>query len=55
LRATLTGPVFAEFVGSGGVTLTQGEFVLQGPPEAHLYKVPIAFGSFGLGLGVHFQ
>jgi hypothetical protein len=55
LRATLTGPVFAEFVGSGGVTLSHGEFVLQGPPEAHLYKVPNAFGSFGLGLGVHFQ
>jgi hypothetical protein len=55
LRATVTGPVFAEFVGSGGLTLSHGEFILQGPPEAPVHKIPIGFGSFGLGLGVHFR
>jgi len=55
LRATVTGPVFAEFVGSGGLTLSQGEFILQGPPRVSVHKIPIGFGSFGLGLGVHFR
>jgi hypothetical protein len=55
LRAAITGPMFAEFMGSGGVTLTQGEFILLGPPEVPVHKIPVGFGSFGLGLGVHFQ
>ena len=55
LRATITGPMFAEFMGSGGVTLSHGEFVLTTPPEKSVHKIPYGFGSFGLGLGVHFQ
>jgi hypothetical protein len=55
LRSTLAGPVFAEVTGSVGIPLAPGEFVLQGDGgQVSVHKIPTVFGSFGLGLGVHF-
>ena len=52
LRANIGGPLFAEVVGSGGLTLNHQRFTLEGVDP--VYKIPTGFGSFGLGLGVHF-
>jgi hypothetical protein len=53
IRANLGGPLFAEAVGSGGLTLSHSGFTFVGVHEP-VYKIPIGFGSLGLGIGVHF-
>jgi hypothetical protein len=56
IRAVVTGPLFVELAGSGGVTLSPGrfQFVVQNQ-DVPIYKIPIGFGSFGIGLGVHLE
>jgi len=56
LRSTLAGPLFAEVTGSGGYSIAPGQFVLIGTQgdRVSAHNLPKFFGSFGLGLGVHF-
>jgi len=56
LHSELTGPLFAEVTGGGGVTTAPGKFVFvrsTSQPEL-VFDMPALFGSFGLALGAHF-